>query len=135
MATGFVQRSARLRRLGIGTQKVRQQIAQFGGKVGRHSHLSADLSSASAQIPVQLQQMRSAGVNLVLLAANPVLATQFVHEASTQRFAVKYAGSDWAAMSSQPGQANMPAFADQLSDSEIDQVIKYVRHFGKTATK
>ena len=33
------------------------------------------------------------------------------------------------------GQANMPAFADQLSDAEIDQVIKYVRHFGKTATK
>jgi len=33
------------------------------------------------------------------------------------------------------GQANMPAFADQLSDSEIAQVIKYVRHFGNTATK
>jgi mono/diheme cytochrome c family protein len=33
------------------------------------------------------------------------------------------------------GQANMPSFADQLSDSEIDQVIKYVRHFGKTAPK
>ena len=33
------------------------------------------------------------------------------------------------------GQANMPAFADQLSDSEIDQVIKYVRHFGKNAAK
>ena len=33
------------------------------------------------------------------------------------------------------GQANMPAFADQLNDSEIDQVIKYVRHFGKTAAK
>jgi cytochrome c6 len=33
------------------------------------------------------------------------------------------------------GQANMPAFADQLSDSEIDQVIKYVRHFGKAAAK
>ena len=31
------------------------------------------------------------------------------------------------------GQANMPAFADQLSDGEIDQVIKYVRHFAKTA--
>ena len=31
------------------------------------------------------------------------------------------------------GQANMPAFADQLSDSEIDQVLKQVRAFGKTA--
>jgi mono/diheme cytochrome c family protein len=36
------------------------------------------------------------------------------------------------------GQANMPPFADQLSDDEIDQVIKYVRTFSapaKTAKK
>jgi ABC-type branched-subunit amino acid transport system substrate-binding protein len=91
------------------TNVLAARIKELGGKVGRHSHLSADLSSGSAQIPVQLQQMRSAGVNLVLLAANPVLSTQFVHEANTQQYAVKYAGSDWAAMSSQPGQANMPA--------------------------
>jgi mono/diheme cytochrome c family protein len=31
------------------------------------------------------------------------------------------------------GQANMPAFADQLSDEEISQVVKYVRQLGKTA--
>jgi mono/diheme cytochrome c family protein len=31
------------------------------------------------------------------------------------------------------GQANMPAFADQLSESEIDQVLKHVRALGKTA--
>jgi ABC-type branched-subunit amino acid transport system substrate-binding protein len=85
-----------------------RKIKELGGKVGRHSHLSADLSSASAQIPVQLQQMRSAGVNLVLLTVNPVLATQFVREADTQRWAVKYSASDWAANGSQPGQANMP---------------------------
>lgn len=30
------------------------------------------------------------------------------------------------------GQANMPAFADQLSDEEISQVVKYIRQFGKT---
>lgn len=33
------------------------------------------------------------------------------------------------------GQTNMPAFADQLSDEEITQVIKYVRTFGKHAKK
>ncbi len=33
------------------------------------------------------------------------------------------------------GQANMPAFADQLSDAEIDQALKQVREFGKTAPK
>ena len=31
------------------------------------------------------------------------------------------------------GQANMPAFTDQLSDTEIDQVLKHVRAFGKAA--
>jgi mono/diheme cytochrome c family protein len=29
----------------------------------------------------------------------------------------------------------MPAFADQLTDEEITQVIKYVRTFGKSAKK
>ena len=33
------------------------------------------------------------------------------------------------------GQANMPSFADQLSDEEIDQVIQHVRALGKTAKK
>lgn len=33
------------------------------------------------------------------------------------------------------GKANMPAFADQLTDEEISQVIKYVRTFGKSARK
>ena len=31
------------------------------------------------------------------------------------------------------GQANMPAFADQLSGTEIDQVLKHIRAFGKAA--
>jgi mono/diheme cytochrome c family protein len=33
------------------------------------------------------------------------------------------------------GQANMPSFADQLSDSEIAQVLKQVRQFGKAVAK
>ena len=33
------------------------------------------------------------------------------------------------------GRANMPSFAEQLSDAEITQVIQYVRQFGKTAKK
>jgi mono/diheme cytochrome c family protein len=31
------------------------------------------------------------------------------------------------------GQANMPPFEDKLTDDEIDQVIQYVREFGKPA--
>lgn len=33
------------------------------------------------------------------------------------------------------GKTNMPPFGDQLSDEQIDQVIKYVRSFGKSAAK
>ena len=33
------------------------------------------------------------------------------------------------------GRSNMPSFADQLSDYEIDEVIQYVRVLGKTAKK
>jgi ABC-type branched-subunit amino acid transport system substrate-binding protein len=90
------------------TRVLEARIKEFGGKVGRHSHLSADLGTASSQVPVEVQQMRSAGVNLVLNAANPILATQFAQLAARQRYLVKYTGSDWAAASSEPGQANMP---------------------------
>lgn len=33
------------------------------------------------------------------------------------------------------GRANMPPFAEQLSDEEITQVIQYVRQFGKNGKK
>jgi len=33
------------------------------------------------------------------------------------------------------GRANMPGFADQLSDEQITQVIQYVRQFGKAKKK
>jgi cytochrome c6 len=33
------------------------------------------------------------------------------------------------------GNGNMPPFADQLSDDEIAQVVKYLRTLGKTAKK
>jgi mono/diheme cytochrome c family protein len=33
------------------------------------------------------------------------------------------------------GNGNMPPFADQLTDEQIDQVIQYVRRFAKTAKK
>jgi mono/diheme cytochrome c family protein len=33
------------------------------------------------------------------------------------------------------GQANMPAFSDQLSNEEIVQVVRYIRALGKTAKK
>ena len=33
------------------------------------------------------------------------------------------------------GRANMPAFADQLNDQEIAQVVQYVRQFGKPKKK
>lgn len=33
------------------------------------------------------------------------------------------------------GQTNMPPFGDQLTDEQIDQVVKYVRTFGKAAKK
>ena len=33
------------------------------------------------------------------------------------------------------GNGNMPPFADQLSDAQIDQVIKFVRTLGKVAKK
>lgn len=33
------------------------------------------------------------------------------------------------------GNGNMPPFGEQLSDDEITDLIKYVRHFGKTAKK
>ena len=84
-------------------------IRRLGGRVGRRSHLSADFSVGSHQIPLEVQRMRREGVTAVLLIANPVYSTQFVREAESQRWPVEYFTTDYAALATDVGQANMPA--------------------------
>ena len=88
------------------------QVEALGGDVVHQSILSGDLASGSSRIPVEVNQMRAAGVDVVLLLASPLFGTQFVQQADSQRWQPTYAGSDWDVWYSDTGAQNMPAGFD-----------------------
>jgi ABC-type branched-subunit amino acid transport system substrate-binding protein len=85
------------------------QVESHGGDVVHQSVLSGDLASGSSRIPIEVNQMRSAGVEVVLLLASPLFGTQFVQQADSQRWQPVYAGSDWDVWYTDTGAQNMPA--------------------------
>lgn len=72
------------------------------------SRLSSDQSAAASQIPVEVQQMRTKRVDLVLLTASTLASTQFVQTADAQGFLPKYSLTDWASMNNDTSNQNMP---------------------------
>ena len=68
-------------------------LNQLGYKVAHISRLSAD-NTSSSQVPVEVNQMRAAGVDLVFLETNVVFDTQFVQQADSQGYRPTYALSD-----------------------------------------
>ena len=93
-------------------------IRDLGGEVAYRAELSMDQSTAASQVPLAVQQMRSAGVDSVMLISNLIYATQFVQNASSQAYYPKYYTTDYSAGSSDTYVAAMPdAFAGALSIS------------------
>jgi ABC-type branched-subunit amino acid transport system substrate-binding protein len=68
-------------------------LNQLGYKVAHISRLSAD-NTSSSQVPVEVNQMRAAGVDLIFLETNVVFDTQFVQQADSQGYRPLYALSD-----------------------------------------
>lgn len=88
------------------------QVKALGGDVVHESILSGDLASGSSRVPVEVNQMRTAGVQVVLLLASPLFGTQFVEQADSQQWKPVYAGSDWDVWYTDTGAQNMPASFD-----------------------
>lgn len=90
-------------------QGVLPALEQLGYPVTYRSRLSANLNTGASQIPVEVSQMRSAGVDAVLLATNFVYATQWVQTAHSQGWQPGYFASDHNGLSGDDLMENMPA--------------------------
>ena len=84
------------------------EVKTQGGTVVHESILSGDFSSGSPRVPVEVNQMRTAGAEVVLLLSSPLYGTQFVQEANGQGWNPTYAGSDWDVWYTDTGAQNMP---------------------------
>ena len=84
-------------------------LERAGHQVAHRSTLAADLASGASQIPVEVQQMRSKQVDVVLLPAMSTYATQFVQAAEGQGWSPAWYVTDFGNLTSQAIAADMPA--------------------------
>ena len=71
--------------------------------------LSDSIPTAGSQIPVEVQQARSAGTEvMVFLSSNSVYGTAFVRQAQEQGWRPTYVNTDWASNNGDSVNANMP---------------------------
>ena len=62
------------------------ELERLGYQVGYHARIAADPSAAQSQIPIEVQRMRAAGVDLLLPVSGLIVATVFAQEADAQRY-------------------------------------------------
>jgi ABC-type branched-subunit amino acid transport system substrate-binding protein len=91
---------------------LQQSLEQLGYQVTYRSEFSADLQTGSAQVPVEVNQMRAKGVDVVLNLANTLYATQFAQAADAQHWYPRYVNDDWNGANSDFYYQNMPASYD-----------------------
>lgn len=87
-------------------------LTEAGYEVTVHGKLANDAASAQSQMPVIVNQMRSAGVDTVFLSTNFVLAIQFVQTAEQQGFRPQYHVSDMGSLTAEGLLGSMPASFD-----------------------
>lgn len=83
-------------------------LEALGYEVKHWTHLSEDTSTASSQIPLEVQQQRTSGVDTVFLLTSTLQAQQWVQEADSQQWRPNYFVSDWATGFSDVYAQNMP---------------------------
>lgn len=71
-------------------------LKKYGYTVTVRQTLSSDTSTAASQIPVAVNQMRNAGVDVVIPGTNVVYISQFAQQANSQGYRPNYYVSDFA---------------------------------------
>lgn len=71
-------------------------LNQLGVPIAHRATFSEDFAAAQAQMPIQISQMRSAGVDTVLLPVGLGIGGLFVSQADTQGYRPQYWTSDFA---------------------------------------
>ena len=84
------------------------EVKARGGNIVHESILSGNFSAGSPRVPIEVNQMRTAGAEIILLLSSPLYGTQFVQEANGQGWNPTYAGSDWDVWYTDVGVQNMP---------------------------
>ena len=89
------------------------ELDRLGYKVAHRSRFASDgttaqLPQASSQVPVEVQAMRRANVDLILMATGNIISTQFVQSADRQGYRPAYYATDWFNGYSDTYVQNMP---------------------------
>ena len=87
-------------------------LGKLGHKVAYTAVLPGDYSGASSRAAVEVQQMRSHGVNAVIKLVNLVSASQFVQNADSQQYFPDYFTADWQNASTDTYAQAMPRSYD-----------------------
>lgn len=95
-----------------GGDAVMAALRAEGYEVARRADLSEDLPTGASQIPVEVQRMRAAGVDAVVLATNFLYSTQFAQAADGQGWRPAWFASQIGDMTSDALAKNMPASYD-----------------------
>jgi ABC-type branched-subunit amino acid transport system substrate-binding protein len=77
------------------TEHLETALGRLGHDVAYTASLDADLSTGASRVPIEVQQMRSAGVDAVILIGSIVYANQFAQTADSQRWHPQYLVTDW----------------------------------------
>lgn len=85
------------------------RLEALGYDVAYHARIANDIGAAQSQIPIEVQRMRGAGVDTVIVASGLVRATVFAQEAQNQRWRPQYLLSDFASGATDVFTAAMPA--------------------------
>jgi hypothetical protein len=93
-------------------EKMKAEVEGRGHKVGRVSVFSADYATAGGQVPVEVQQHRAAGVNVILNLSHALVFTQFVQSAENQGYQPPYFSFDWNGANSDFYYSNLPPSFD-----------------------
>jgi ABC-type branched-subunit amino acid transport system substrate-binding protein len=97
-------------------RSLKPELAAAGIKVKYEARISSDDSAAQSQIPVEVQQMRSNGVDLIMLETGLIVANVFVQQADSQRYYPQYLTSDFASGGADIYTIGMPAsFAGSIT--------------------
>lgn len=83
-------------------------LQKLGYEVTYRARLSSDASAAQAQVPLEVQRMRNAGVDFVMLPTNFAMAIAWVQTAEGQEWRPRYTTSDFEALATNALVRGMP---------------------------
>lgn len=97
-------------------RSLKPALQAAGVRVAYEARISADDSAAQSQIPLEVQQMKSANVDFIMLTTGLIVANVFAQQADSQRYYPKYLTSDFASGGADIYTIGMPAsFAGSIT--------------------